>query len=125
MIKNAALLNSYRILLIEDDSILRNSMAVFFKNRTKRFITAEKAEEGLRLLGKESFDTIICDYRLPGMDGIRFFQELEERKVIGKRILISAYIDKRVARSALSSGVHCVVPKPFDLQTIIDVIIGA
>ena len=80
------LLKKTKILLIDDDQYIRSSLEYYFKKKTLAFVTLESAEEALELIKHEAFDVIICDYKLPRMNGLDFFFHLYELQPEALRI---------------------------------------
>ena len=80
-----------KILLIDDDEWIRDSMSIFFESEGCYLLALETAEEGIEELKKEVYDIIIVDYRLPGMDGLEFLRQIQELHPDTMRILITAY----------------------------------
>ncbi len=72
---------------------------------------AESALEGLALMEKSSFDAVVSDLRMPGMNGIDFLKEVRERYPLAARIVYSSYIDQHAAIHYVGL-VHQFLPKP-------------
>ena len=121
---NSLGLGSIRILLIDDDKLLRDSVSFFFRPTTSKFVAVDSAEKGIRELTNQDFDVVICDYRLPGMDGIGFFGNLSKMNIRVKKVLISAFVDAELRNKAIEVGVNCIIPKPFDLKEITKAILS-
>ncbi len=112
------LLKKTKILLIDDDQYIRSSLEYYFKKKTLAFVTLESAEEALELLKKETFDVIICDYKLPRMNGLDFFFRLYELQPEALRIFITAYANDEVAIRAGGIGIDDFIEKPFTTKDI-------
>ena len=80
-------------LLIDDDDLIRDSLGIVFNANSQQFIAVESAEKGLDLIEKKKIDVIICDYRLPGMNGFEFFKRVSKFLPNVVKILITAYGD--------------------------------
>jgi len=107
-----------RILLIDDNQSLRSSMGYYFRNKLSCFVALENAELALEKLQEQSFDVVICDHRLPGMDGLAFFKKLSRSHPGIKKILITAYGHLELEREAGKIGIHHLILKPFDSEQI-------
>jgi two-component system response regulator AtoC len=107
-----------RILLIDDDAWIRDSMAVFFESEGSRFLALETAEEGLDELARRDYDIVICDYRLPGMDGLSFFKRIQDGRPGVIKLLITAYGTDTLPAEARAAGVDGYILKPLDMQAI-------
>jgi len=111
-------LKEMKLLVIDDDEWIRDSLSLFFEHEGCDLHAVETAEEGLRELGKEDFDIIISDYRLPGIDGLEFFHAIEKSHGDCLKILITAYGTDDVVTQAYKTGVQDVIHKPFSVEAI-------
>ena len=115
-------LKKMRILLIDDDEWIRDSMSLFFETEGCCLQALETGEEGLEELKRQPYDIIIVDYRLPGMDGLEFLNRIKEPHMDALKILITAYGSKDVFLKAEKTGVDEFIDKPFTIETIEDVL---
>ena len=111
-------LREMSILLIDDDEWIRDSLTLFFGSEGCHLLALETAEEGMAALKKTSYDIIIADYKLPGMDGLEFFRRLEKSHPDVMKILITAYRSEEVVSEADRMGIHDFINKPFSSRTI-------
>ena len=111
-------LREMNMLLIDDDEWIRDSLSIYFEAEGCHIKALETAEEGLEALKKHSYDIIIVDYRLPGMDGLDFLNRIKEFYPDAKKILITAYGNKALVSEALQLGIHDFIEKPFTTQSI-------
>jgi DNA-binding NtrC family response regulator len=107
-----------RTLLVDDDEWIRNSMSLLFESEGCYLMAVETAEEGMEALIKQSYDVIISDYRLPGMDGLEFFKKIKTSYPHVIKILITAYGSCDVFSRAKTLGVNDLIEKPFTLEVI-------
>lgn len=114
------LIKNLRILLIDDDEWIRDSMSMYFEDEGCYLQTLRSAEDALEALINESFDIIIADYKLPGIDGMEFFKKADELNSEAVKILITAYGSKELFTKALNMGIHDCIEKPFTSETIED-----
>jgi len=113
-----ARLKQLKIMLIDDDEWIRDAMRIFFEYEGCALATFETAEEALQALDGQRFDIIIADYKLPGMDGITFFKRLDMPGDSPIKILITAYHSRTVAEMTREAGIHALIEKPFQPETI-------
>jgi len=111
-------LRESRILLIDDDEWIRDSLSLFFESEGCKLLALETAEEALEVLEKQSYDIIITDYKLPGMDGLRFLQRIKSSHPQALKIFITAYGNEEVLSAAMDLGAQEFIKKPFTSQTI-------
>ena len=113
-------LRSMKVLLVDDDEWIRDSLCIYFESEGCRIHAQATAEDGLNTLNRQKFDVIISDYRLPGMDGVEFFQKIRKSHPDAIKILITAYPTNTVSCQAMQAGVQRVIPKPFTSRIILD-----
>jgi DNA-binding NtrC family response regulator len=111
-------LKKLKMMLIDDDEWIRNSLSLFFEGEGIELKTLETAEEALEELQKIPYDIIIVDYRLPGINGLEFLKRIHATHPQAIKILITAYKDKKLISEALSIGVQDFIDKPFTTNTI-------
>ncbi len=111
-------LREMKILLIDDDRWIRDSLGLFFEDEGCHLLALETAEEALEALTNQVYDIIIADYRLPGIDGLEFFKRIQDTQPHAFKILITAYKDQKVVSEAAKIGIQDFIEKPFTSKTI-------
>ena len=109
-----------KTLLIDDNAVVRETLQIAFDRFGCPLKAVATAERGLELLEAEDFDIIISDLRLPGMDGVQFFQHIEGRCPAAVKILISGYGSQQAVCRAFEIGIHAFVKKPFSLTSLLE-----
>ena len=113
-------LKEMKVLFIDDDEWIRNSLSLYFKHEGCHLMALESAEEGLDELKRLSYDIIICDYSMPGMNGLEFFKRIHKSQPDVLKILITAYSNEQVIHEAIKTGVHDFIKKPLMFEIIED-----
>ena len=108
-----------KILLIDDDEWIRDSLRIFFEAEGCRMLALETAEEGIAAVKKQTFDHFIVDYKLPGLDGLEFLKRIPDTQADAIKILITAYRDESVVSEAKKLKVQGFIEKPFTSDTIL------
>jgi len=111
-------LSEKKTLVIDDDERIRDSLGLFFQSEGCSLVALETAEEAIEALRNQSYDVIIADYRLPGMNGLEFFKRIDGTYPAPIKILITAYGNKKVLSEAKKLGIDDFVNKPFTMETI-------
>jgi CheY-like chemotaxis protein len=111
-------LRHLKTMLIDDDEFVRDSLRLLFESRGCCLMAVETAEEAVEILRSESYDVIITDYRLPGMDGLELCRQLQNIHPRAVKILITAYGSRAVAEQARGIGVHELIEKPITSAAI-------
>jgi DNA-binding NtrC family response regulator len=105
-------------LLVDDDQLIRDSMRLAFRNQACFIRVVESAEEALRILNKVSFDVIISDLELPGINGLEFLKQVKAYHPNSIALLISANGSDETVKSAYEIGVHDFLQKPFSVKSL-------
>jgi DNA-binding NtrC family response regulator len=111
-------LKDLKILLIDDDEWIRDSLSLLFEGEGCHLQALESAEEGMEALTKQAYDVVISDYSLPGMDGLEFFKRVKQSNPHVLKVLITVYGSKEVFLKARKIGIQEFIDKPFTSQTI-------
>jgi DNA-binding NtrC family response regulator len=107
-----------RILLVDDDGPIRSSMRLFFEGEGYEFLGLESAEEALEEIGRKSYDVIIADYRLPGMDGLEFLRAIKDTHPQTKRIFTTGHARRELFSQARQMGAAGCIEKPLTVEKI-------
>lgn len=105
-------------LLIDDNAIIRNTLTKVYEFFKCPISAVATAEEGLQALDGEHFDIIICDFHLPGINGVEFFRRIVDSHPQVVRILISGHGNQETIAGAAEAGIHEFLKKPFSLATL-------
>jgi two-component system response regulator AtoC len=108
-----------RILIIDDEENFRHMLSVILKKEKYDVETAGNGEEGLKKVTLSSFDQILCDIRMPNMDGMEFLRAAQKMKVDATIIMMSAYGTIDTAIEAMKLGAYDYISKPFKPDEII------
>ena len=102
-----------RILVVDDEAGMRDVLRRILSAEGYLVAQAANGVEALRALGKERFDFILCDIRMPEMGGLELLRELTSRKIPGTVIMMSAFGTVDTAVEAMKLGAYDYVSKPF------------
>jgi len=102
------------ILLIDDDDSLRRVMEFSLTESGYRVQTAASGEEGLRLFEKDSFDAVITDITMPGMNGMEVLAKVRHQDARLPVVIITAYGTIESAVEAMKQGAFDYITKPFN-----------
>ncbi|MBC8018965.1 MAG: sigma-54-dependent Fis family transcriptional regulator [Verrucomicrobia bacterium] len=110
------------ILIIDDEENLRHMLSAMLSRQGYRVDTAENGAEGLRLLSEKVYDFILCDIRMPEMDGKEFLTRALEERVPSSIIMMSAYGSVDTAIECMKMGAYDFISKPFKKDEIVMVL---
>ncbi|MEW6377606.1 MAG: sigma-54 dependent transcriptional regulator [Thermodesulfobacteriota bacterium] len=108
-----------RILIIDDEENFRHMLSVILKKERYEVETASNGEEGIQKIISSPFDQVLCDIRMPQMDGLEFLRETQKMNVDATIIMMSAYGTVDIAIEAMKLGAYDYISKPFKPDEII------
>jgi len=108
-----------RILIIEDNAYVREAFELTLQRTCLDAHVVTTAEEAMQAVQQHVFDIIICDYRLPGMDGIEFFTLAQPYTPNAAKVLTSAYGFDDLDTESESTPVDRFVLKPFSIHRLL------
>ncbi len=108
-----------KILIIDDEENFRHMLSVILVKEGYEVETASNGEEGLQKSLMTPFDQILCDIRMPRMDGLEFLREIQKKGVDATIIMMSAYGTLDIAIEAMKLGAYDYISKPFKPDEII------
>ena len=107
-----------KILIIDDDKSIRDTLNIFLSENGFKIITADSAEQGLDLLEKENPELIICDLKLPKLSGLDVLKKLNEYDAAIPVIIMTAYGDSQTTIKAIQLGAYDYIEKPLDIDRL-------
>ena len=102
------------ILIVDDEESVRDSLYNWFIEDGYRVECAENANRALSILESDSFDIILADIKMPGMDGLEMLRRIKLLKSDSIVIIMTAFATVDTAVQALKDGAFDYVTKPFD-----------
>ncbi len=108
-----------KILVIDDEKSIRNSLKETLEYEKYQVDLAKDGIEGLKLIEENKYDTILCDVKMPKMDGIEVLEKIHQITSDIPVIMISAYGDIDTAVGAIKKGAYDFIEKPPDLNRLL------
>jgi two-component system response regulator AtoC len=108
-----------RVLIVDDEENFRHMLSVILKKEGYDVEAASNGEEALQKISLSPFDQILCDIRMPKMDGLEFLNETKKTGVDSTIIMMSAYGTVDIAIEAIKLGAYDYISKPFKPDEII------
>ena len=103
-----------KILIIEDELSMRLGLAYTLKAAGYVVTAAERGDEGVDLIGKQRFDVVVTDMRLPGADGLDVLKAVRKAQPNTGVVVITGYADVQTAVEAMKLGAFDYIAKPFE-----------
>jgi two-component system, cell cycle sensor histidine kinase and response regulator CckA len=109
------------ILVIDDEEVIVGLLVRYFSSRGHAVVPAHEGRQALRVAERSSFDVVICDLRMPGMDGAEVIRRLKElptcatsRFVLSTGDTATPAVRQRIEGLALAA----IVDKPYEVETL-------
>lgn len=107
-----------RVLIVDDDEVLLDALQemlhIRFANLTVE--TSTSAFDALDMISKVTYDAIVVDIRMPGMDGLELLAHIRERQPGTPTLLMTGHGDEELAEQARRTGAHDYLQKPLDRE---------
>jgi len=109
-----------RVLVIEDESLIRWSIAETLERMGHTVIEADDAESAVKMLGSmpAPADVVLLDYRLPDSNDLTLLATIRRLAPTSAVLMMTAHGTPEVTKGALELGAYGVVNKPFDMHDL-------
>lgn len=108
-----------KILIIDDEKVIRSTLKEILEYEKYEIFEAQDGEKGLEMIKKEDFDLVLCDIKMPKMDGMEVLSKVSELSKQPQFIMISAHGSIETAVEATKKGAFDFIPKPPDLNRLL------
>lgn len=111
---------SYRILVADDESAIRESLKIVFDEEGFETDTAADGQEALEKITKSNYDIVITDIKMPRMDGIELLEKASKISPETFFIIMTAYASVQTAITALRHGAYDYLIKPVEFDDVLN-----
>ncbi len=108
-----------KLLVVDDERSIRNSLKEILEMENYTVDLAENGTDACAMAEKERFDAILCDIKMPGMDGIEVLDRIASEGIDSPVIMISGHADIGTAVECIKKGAFDFIEKPLDLNKIL------
>lgn len=110
-----------KILIIEDEEPIRRVLKKILTEENDNFLLseAEDGKHGIKLILEEDYDLILCDIKMPKMDGLEVLQTAGKKGVTTPFIMLTGHGNIETAVQAMKTGAYDFIPKPPDLNRLL------
>jgi DNA-binding NtrC family response regulator len=117
--------NKLKILILDDEPIVCKRLKPSLEKQGFLVDTFTRSFEALQAVQQTSYDIIITDLKMEGMDGMRFLQEAKKLNPNSEVIVITGFATMETAKESFKKGVFDFIAKPFNLSEIQRVVLRA
>lgn len=114
-----AICNMSNILIIDDERAIRSTLMEILSHEGYVVTTAENGEDGFQKFSAGGFDVVLCDIKMPKMDGIEFLEKAKATHPDIPLIMISGHGTIETAVEAVKKGAYDYISKPPDLNRLL------
>ena len=111
-----------KILLIEDDAGITDTLHRVLVEEGHEVLVEERGDDGLARAGKDAFNVVITDLRLPGLNGLELVRQLHTAQPRLPIILITTFGTTDTAIEATKFGAYDYLLKPFNIPHLLDLV---
>lgn len=110
-----------KILIIEDEEPIRRVLVKILTEENNAFVLseAEDGKQGIKLINDEEFDLILCDIKMPKMDGLEVLEQAKKSGISTPFIMLTGHGNVETAVHAMKIGAYDFIPKPPDLNRLL------
>ena len=114
-----------RLLIVDDDIVVRDSLGKWFESEGFDVTIAAGAPPALEILSHERFDLALVDIKMPGVDGIELQAKLQQIDPDMPVVIMTGYASVETAVRALKNGAYDYITKPFDPDELVHLVTNA
>ncbi len=108
-----------RILIIDDEKNMLHMLSAFLGKEGYEVVTTSDARQGIAHASEKPFDFILCDVKMPGMDGLQFLDAAKAQGITATIIMMSAFATVDTAVTAMKNGAYDFITKPFKIDEVL------
>ena len=110
-----------KILIIEDEEPIRRVLVKILTEENSEFVLSEAVDgkQGIKLINDEEFDLILCDIKMPKMDGLEVLEQAKKSGISTPFIILTGHGNVETAVHAMKVGAYDFIPKPPDLNRLL------
>lgn len=109
----------HRLLIVDDETDLRELLAEILGSRGYEVVAASDGEEAISILRRESFDAALLDILMPHRNGFEVLKHITEHHPSTKSIMLTGYTDLKSAVDAKEYGAAEFITKPYKLEMVL------
>jgi len=110
-----------RVLVVDDEELYRSALERILARVGHQVVTARDASEAIAIVAAAPVDLVLCDYKMPGINGLEVIRQIHDLAPDLPCIIITGYGTPETSIEALRAGAHWYLEKPFE-QEQLDVI---
>lgn len=114
-----------KVLLVDDEVVFTTNMSKLLNNRGYRVTAVNSGDSAIQALEKETFDVVVLDLKMPGMDGITTLREIKKLGLFTETLILTGHGSIDTALEAIKLGAYDYLTKPCEIDELVNKIEGA
>lgn len=114
-----------KVLLVDDEVVFTTNMSKLLNNRGYRVTAVNSGDAAIQALEKETFDVVVLDLKMPGMDGITTLREIKKLGHFTETLILTGHGSIDTALEAIKLGAYDYLTKPCEIDELVNKIEGA
>ncbi|MFW6134768.1 MAG: response regulator [Elusimicrobiota bacterium] len=114
--------NQPKILIVDDDESIRNTMAGILKKEGYQVDLKENGQSAIEAAKEESYDIALLDIKMPGINGVETFKKIKDISPETIVMMMTAYAVDDLMNEAVQQGAKAVLNKPLDMRRVLGMI---
>lgn len=111
--------NLIRVFLIDDEKLFVESLTKVLRKREMVIRSTHSGVDAIEILSTETFDVIVLDIKMPGMDGVATLKAIRDKGITTPVIILSGHVDIERVTEVLKMGATELLLKPCDVETLV------
>jgi DNA-binding response OmpR family regulator len=108
-----------KILLVDDEVVFTTNMGKLLTNRGYKVTAVNSGDAAIQALDKESYDVVVLDLKMPGMDGITTLKEIKKLGIFTETLILTGHGSMDTAFKAIEMGAYDYVTKPCEIAELV------
>jgi len=118
-------MKSAKILLVDDEAVFANNMSKLLTRRGYQVTAVNSGDAAVRTLMENSFDVMVLDLKMPGMDGIATMREMTKLGLFTEVLVLTGHGSIDTALEAIQRGAYDYLTKPCEIADLVSKIEAA
>jgi DNA-binding NtrC family response regulator len=114
-----------KVLLVDDEVVFTTNMSKLLNTRGYRVTPVNSGDAAIQALEKESFDVVVLDLKMPGMDGLTTLKEIKKLGLFTETLILTGHGSIDTALEAIKLGAYDYLTKPCEIDELVNKIEGA
>lgn len=113
-------MEEFRVLVVDDEKEFLETIIKRLQKRNLYVEGAERGEEAIEKLGKGSFDVVLLDVKMPGMDGVETLREIKRIKPLTEVVMLTGHASVESGIEGMKLGAFDYLMKPMELEQLFE-----